>query len=166
MASWKERNDERLAEIYPLLASRVRALTYDMAERGIPILVTQGLRTAEEQGVLYAQGRTAPGRIVTKAPAGYSSHNFGLAVDVVPDDVQKLDNQPDWNVSHPAWKTMLDVALGYKLNEGALWRTFPDAPHLYLAELQDKPTDAMRLLLSEGGLPAVWDWVSSIINEV
>jgi len=44
--------------------------------------VIQGTRTYPEQDGLYAQGRTAPGKIVTNAPGGYSNHNFGVAFDV------------------------------------------------------------------------------------
>ena len=39
--------------------------------------VTQGLRTMVEQEALYAQGRTAPGAIVTNAQPGQSPHNPG-----------------------------------------------------------------------------------------
>jgi peptidoglycan L-alanyl-D-glutamate endopeptidase CwlK len=38
----------------------------------------------EEQAALYAKGRTAGGRIVTKARPGESFHNHGLAFDWVP----------------------------------------------------------------------------------
>jgi hypothetical protein len=38
----------------------------------------------EEQAALYSLGRSAPGRIVTKARAGESYHNYGLAFDWVP----------------------------------------------------------------------------------
>ena len=41
-----------------------------------------GNRTWEEQAKIYAQGRTAPGKIVTNAKPGYSNHNFGIAVDM------------------------------------------------------------------------------------
>ena len=58
--------------------------------------VTQGLRTYAEQDALYAQGRTVPGEIVTNAAAGYSWHNFGNAVDLVPEDI--TIGQPDWNL--------------------------------------------------------------------
>ena len=38
----------------------------------------------EEQTALYAIGRTSPGKVVTKARAGESYHNYGLAFDWVP----------------------------------------------------------------------------------
>ncbi len=41
------------------------------------------LRTFAEQNVLYAQGRTSPGAVVTNAQGGESYHNYGLAIDVV-----------------------------------------------------------------------------------
>jgi peptidoglycan L-alanyl-D-glutamate endopeptidase CwlK len=50
---------------------------------GVLLLVVQAKRTNEEQAVLYAKGRTAPGGKVTNARPGYSWHNFGRAYDVV-----------------------------------------------------------------------------------
>ncbi len=44
--------------------------------------VISGTRSYAEQAALYAQGRTAPGKVVTNARPGYSNHNFGIAVDV------------------------------------------------------------------------------------
>ena len=51
---------------------------------GLSCLVTCTRRTAGEQAALYAQGRTAPGRIVTWAKPGESLHEQGRALDVVP----------------------------------------------------------------------------------
>jgi peptidoglycan L-alanyl-D-glutamate endopeptidase CwlK len=36
----------------------------------------------QEQDALYAQGRNAPGKIVTYAKGGSSYHNYGLAFDI------------------------------------------------------------------------------------
>jgi peptidoglycan L-alanyl-D-glutamate endopeptidase CwlK len=47
-----------------------------------PIALVSGFRTLQEQDVLYAQGRTRPGKIVTNAIGGRSWHNFGRAFDV------------------------------------------------------------------------------------
>lgn len=40
-----------------------------------------GTRGLAEQEILYAQGRTAPGLIVTYAKGGFSPHNYGCASD-------------------------------------------------------------------------------------
>ncbi len=159
MADWSALNQRALAQVHPVLRERVSALIALRSETK-PILVTQGLRTYGEQAMLYAEGRTSPGPIVTHAQAGYSSHNFGLAVDVVP-SAQLLNPKPDWDPSHPDWIELLRDAAGFQLGEGAQFRSFPDRPHLYLAELKDTPTDSMRRLLSDAGLPAVWAWVDT-----
>jgi hypothetical protein len=50
---------------------------------GYHLAITSGFRSIQDQNVIYAQGRTTPGDIVTNAPGGRSLHNYGLAVDVV-----------------------------------------------------------------------------------
>lgn len=153
-------SEARLREVHPELARRVRQL--DLLIPEIDIQVTQGLRTWAEQDALYAQGRTAPGKIVTNARGGYSMHNFGLAADLVPEDV--TPGQPDWDATHPAWRKMLAAGAAVGLAEGAQWRTFPDMPHFYLAELPANPTDAMReAFLVEGRVDDVWREVASVI---
>ena len=159
--TWEERNEQRLSVIYPPLVHRVRNFLADMNRHGISVLVTAGLRTYAEQDALYAQGRTAPGPIVTRARAGYSSHNFGLAVDVAPDDVDTPGLQIDWDARQPEWKTLVFMVRCNRLNSGI---TFGDRPHIYLEELHDTPTQEMRDLLAAGGLPAVWTHVNAILG--
>ena len=98
---------ERLSQVAPELSRRIRQL--DAIAPGLDLQVTQGFRTWKDQDALYAKGRNGnAGPIVTDAPAGYSWHNYALAVDVVPEDV--LPGQPDWNLQHPAWKHIVAVA--------------------------------------------------------
>lgn len=68
-------------------------------ENNIDLLVTSTYRDYEAQNALYAQGRTAPGKIVTNARGGESYHNFRCAIDVVP----LIAGKPDWDGSHPVW---------------------------------------------------------------
>lgn len=58
---------------------------------GLPVRVTQGRRTLDEQLHLWQQGRKLvsgvwvvvdPARIVTKAKPGRSAHNYGMAFDI------------------------------------------------------------------------------------
>ena len=56
---------------------------------GVELLIYCTLRTNEAQAKLYAQGRTAPGKIVTNARPGQSAHNpmadgKAMAYDCVP----------------------------------------------------------------------------------
>ena len=163
----------RLLEVHSEVKRRVIQL--DALVPSVSMQISQGLRTWGQQEAIWQQGRTthgAPcvhdgvsrppgtcaqhplGLTVTNAKAGYSAHNFGYAVDVVPEDI--IPGQPDWNISHPAWKKILAAAPGCGLAEGAAWRTFPDNPHLYLQECPADPTDAMRALFTSGGMAKVW----------
>lgn len=142
-------SESKLAEVHPELARRVRLLASMLS---FPLVVTQGLRTWPQQDLLYQQGRTIPGKIVTKALAGHSMHNFGLAVDVAPTDGHGID----WNGKDEKWAEILAKAHSCKLAEGALWRTFPDEPHLYPLECPANPDDNVRYLFIGGGLQAVW----------
>jgi peptidoglycan LD-endopeptidase CwlK len=135
----------------------VRLLSDKCLANGIELRVTQGLRTWNQQDLLYAQGRTDPGKIVTEAPGGYSGHNFGYCADIVPADENFPVFTPDWDAMDSRWKQVLTMAKGANLAEGAEWRTFPDRPHLYLEELPSTPTNEMRYIYKEGGMPAVWN---------
>lgn len=143
-------SEARLQEVHPELARRIRRLAELLS---FPIRVTQGLRTWPQQDLLYAQGRTDPGKIVTNAPGGHSMHNFGLAVDLVP----YMNNTPDWNDKDKEWAEMLAKAPVVGLLEGAQWRTFPDEPHFYPEEVPANPDDNMRYAFNEGGIAAVWE---------
>jgi hypothetical protein len=77
-------NEQRFAQLCPSVATRGRAMVDLCAHAGLAVLVTQGLRTWQEQDQLYAKGRTVPpiGKafVVTNAKGGQSYHNFGLGV--------------------------------------------------------------------------------------
>jgi hypothetical protein len=75
-------------------------------DRGTYFLVVSGLRTAAEQDALYAQGRIAPGHIVTNSKGGLSMHNYGLAVAAVP----FLTGDPgalNWTENTPQFQAMV-----------------------------------------------------------
>ncbi len=142
----------RLSDLHPLLRGAGEQLLDRCAVEGVPLLVTQGLRTWEEQEALYAQGRSAPGRIVTLARGGHSYHNFGLAFDVVVLDAM---GKADWNPAHPGWQRAGAVGKSLGLEWGGDW-TKPDLPHFqYSGGLS---TERCRALYPRG-LAAVWQEV-------
>jgi peptidoglycan L-alanyl-D-glutamate endopeptidase CwlK len=72
---------------------RVLAWQEECEREGLEVLITCTWRSPAEQNELYAQGRTKPGDIVTRARGGQSDHNHrdpdtqrpaSLAVDFVP----------------------------------------------------------------------------------
>jgi peptidoglycan L-alanyl-D-glutamate endopeptidase CwlK len=139
----------RLQDLHPVLGSAGRMLLDRCAAAGLPLLITQGLRSWEEQDALYAQGRTTPGRIVTRARGGQSYHNFGLAFDVV---VLDSMGKADWNPAHPGWQRAGAIGKSLRLEWGGDW-TRKDLPHFqYSGGLT---TERCRALYP-GGLSAIW----------
>jgi len=139
---------DRLSLVQPTLAARTMQLEKDL---GFEIRVTQGKRSTAEQRAIWIQGRgdlasvnqlrsevgmppitDAQNKVVTHAPPGHSWHEYGLAVDVVP-----MTPVPDWNESHPTWKTIVAKARENGLLDGV---GFNDEPHLQPIELPVSPT--------------------------
>ena len=88
---------------------------------------TTGLRDLKEQALLYAQGRTAPGAIVTNAPAGESAHDWGCATDFAYFD-PSFSGQDFWNKAD--WDLYRDVVNEISgLTWGGTFQNFPDRPH-------------------------------------
>lgn len=152
----------RIEEVFPPLRDKISSLFTIMESSGIELRVVQALRSWPQQDALFAQGRTAPGAIVTNVRGGYSYHNFGLAVDIVPSQFD-LDQpyNPDWNSKHPVWQRMETAGMSLGLDSGAAWRTFPDAPHFQLTGKwpESAPSDEVRELFKSGGIEAVWNAV-------
>lgn len=83
MTATDTRTARVLATVVPEMREKVTALLARMKTLGYPMVATDGNRTTAEQQALYAQGRTKPGRIVTKADGvkRLSNHQGGRAVD-------------------------------------------------------------------------------------
>jgi peptidoglycan L-alanyl-D-glutamate endopeptidase CwlK len=120
----------RLRGCHPELKRRVRALIDALADEGITILITQGVRTVAQQQALYAQGRSKPGKIVTNCDGvrRLSNHQvradgYGYAVDVV----FRIEGEVTWE---GPWERLMDLAEAQGLTAGGRWATFPDRPHL------------------------------------
>lgn len=91
----------------------------------VKIIVVQGLRTFAESDALYAQGRTAPGPIVTKAGAGQSYHNYGLAFDFA-----MVTDGKDDNTVGPNWLKVVSIMESHGMTWGGHFpEGFHDDPH-------------------------------------
>lgn len=90
------------------------------------------LRTFAEQNELYAQGRTKPGHIVTKAKGGLSMHNYGLAIDIVliiDGKTASWDVKGDFDGDGKSdWMECVTIFKQYGWEWGGDWK-FYDAPH-------------------------------------
>ncbi len=153
-------SEARLGVVHPMLREKIQRLAYLLALENINIRVAQGLRTWAVQALLYAQGRTAPGKIVTNGRPGQSWHNFGLAVDVVPDSALAAPGvfEPDWDETHPAWQRIVAIGESLGLTSGAHFRTIKDFPHLQLTgKFPASPPDDVRGIFLASGIQGVWD---------
>lgn len=96
------------------------------------------LRTFAEQDALYAQGRSKPGAIVTKAKGGQSYHNYGLAIDIVllidtdkngSFETASWDEKTDFDKDGKSdWMEIVGVFKRFGYEWGGDWK-FVDAPH-------------------------------------
>ncbi|HUH73690.1 MAG TPA: M15 family metallopeptidase, partial [Chitinophagales bacterium] len=138
-------SDKRIQSLHPAIRMQATSFIKEANENsdGTLIRVAQGYRTYAEQDRLYAQGRTAPGSVVTKAKGGFSNHNFGLAFDIVGITNGKMDYDLDWESL-----SKLGKSKGFEW--GGDWN-FKDMPHFEnmfgngLKELRAFPKDGNGL---------------------
>lgn len=124
-----KKSQKRILTLHPALQVRAFELIKRAYKAGYGILITQALRTIEEQEKLYAQGRTTPGPIVTWVRRSY--HNFGLAFDfsILTDDGTDID----WDDNNPGYMTVVELGEGLGLESGSRWQPSQrDIPHFQL----------------------------------
>jgi len=118
-------NSRDLNDLLPEVKRRVENFVEACKANGIDLLVTSTYRDNESQDALYAQGRTAAGKIVTNARAGDSFHNHRCAVDVVP----LVSGKPDWDGSHPVWAEVGRLGQENGLEWAGNWVHFKELAH-------------------------------------
>lgn len=77
-------NSRSLSDLNPRVAALCSEFINRCKAEGIDIIITSTYRDKESQDALYAQGRTAPGKIVTNAKGGQSFHQWKIAFDFAP----------------------------------------------------------------------------------
>lgn len=118
-------NSRDIGELLPPVQVRVQRFIDLCHEHGIDLLITSTYRDNESQDALYAQGRTKPGKIVTKAKGGQSWHNYRCAVDVVP----LLNGKPNWNTKDPVWQKIGQLGKEAGLEWAGDWTKFKEMAH-------------------------------------
>ncbi|OPH47583.1 hypothetical protein BC351_10345 [Paenibacillus ferrarius] len=122
------KSEARISKLNPIVAQGARQLIIAAFNEGINIVIVQGLRTFEEQAALYAQGRTTSGPIITNAKAGFSYHNYGIAIDfaLLADDGYNVL----WTVNSK-WRRVAEIGKSLGFSWGGDWTgTLIDNPHL------------------------------------
>jgi len=112
--------------LHPSTRAKALKLMAACGEKGLNVLLYDTRRTRAEQNRLFAQGRTAPGRIVTNASGDsmLSMHMWSIAVDF-------CKNVRGQEFSDAGFFTQVgELAESFGLEWGGRWRSFPDRPHL------------------------------------
>lgn len=134
-------------ELHPTVESKKNQLLEEAAGINIDVVITDDVRSIEEQDALYAEGRTTSGDIVTNTRGGESYHNYGMAIDYA----LRLENgEISWDTEYDGnnngesdWIEVADLAKELGFDWGGDWSNFPDYPHLQIdfglsiSQLQD-----------------------------
>jgi len=148
--------DERSAKNVATLHTKVQQLFRNWIlecqilakAHGYEYKAISGNRTWEEQAKIYAQGRTAPGKIVTNAKPGFSNHNYGIAVDMgVFRDGKYLDGSKP-SEAEAFHRKAATVAEKYGIEWGGSWKSFKDYPHFEYKT--GKTISQLRQIVLEG----------------
>ena len=121
-------NSRSISDLLPQVQPLANAFIEKCKAAGIEVLITSTYRDKESQAALFAQGRTAPGKIVTNARAGQSFHNYRVAFDIVPLRAGK----PVWGTANEdavLWKKCGAIGVECGLEWAGNWRTFKEFPH-------------------------------------
>lgn len=129
----------KLEDLRPDVREKAEKFLEIAKNMGIEVLITCTYRSKEEQAILYAQGRTSPGKIVTNALPGQSKHNnvepdgqypASLAFDIVP----IIGGKPQWDSSNPVWKVLGGIGKSVGLNWAGEWKRFKEYPHFEVSK--------------------------------
>ncbi len=107
----------------PGFRARVMEFMSDAAKAGHPLKVLETYRSQARQSTLYAQGRTAPGKVVTQLRT-VGVHGYGLAADLG----LLQGSTIDWTGEHYAFFQALCAK--HKMISGIDWGT-PHARHTF-----------------------------------
>lgn len=134
----KNKSAPRLTGLHPVVLAAANALIECCYTCGVPVQITQGLRTIAEQDALYAQGRTKPGPVVTNARGGQSYHNYGLAIDfalLLPNGSSvSWDMARDGDNDQAAdWLEVVQQAKRLGFEWGGDWTSLKDYPHFQMS---------------------------------
>jgi peptidoglycan L-alanyl-D-glutamate endopeptidase CwlK len=129
----------KTSELHPVLVRRI-ALVHDaMRAAGMPMRITDGVRTAEMQAALYQIGRSKPGTIVTNADGvkvkskhqPHEDDGYGHAVD----SAFVVGNSVTWDVPDSWWEAYGALCRAVGLRWGIKIGTWIDRPHAELPQV-------------------------------
>lgn len=148
-------NDIRIdrTKLHPYLDYLMNNMIKYCNKENIYIIVTEGFRTVEYQDALFAQGRTKPGRIVTKARGKefQSQHQWGIAFDIA---IKNPGHTYDYNYINRVAQIAKEhcKSLGW----GGDWNDFPDNLHFYLKKYGSTTYDLKKQYATPDAFAKTW----------
>ena len=122
LRKFSERSKAKLQGVDPRL---VKVAEIALQRSPFDFGITEGLRTAERQKQLVAEG---------KSQTLKSRHLLGRAIDFV----VYINGKPNWDLANyeKVAQVFLEVGkeLGIELEAGAFWKSFKDGPHIQLKD--------------------------------
>jgi len=102
------------------------ALIARCCEAGVPVMIIETRRTAEEQRRKIAQGVSW---------VEHSKHEDGLAIDICPYQTYQIWGAAklDWNAGDPVWQTVGRIGEALGLRWGGRWKQ-RDMGHFEMAD--------------------------------
>lgn len=139
-------------KLHPELQVCVNKFLAECKKQGLNVLVTETLRTLEEQEELYAQGRTKPGKIVTNCKGFESPHCWGVSFDFCRNEKGREYDNTDgfFEFVGEIAKTIFD-GTEYDLFWGGDFKSFVDKPHIEM--IKYLPNNSTKWLIDTYGTP-------------
>lgn len=132
-------SSRRIQDLHPELKPLCMKFLQRCTDINVRAFITTTYRSNQEQGALYAQGRSKSGPIVTHADAGQSKHNFMIngspAAKAFDFAIYNDDNSVNWDAESEPWQKAIQVGRDLGLECGADWNPPKrDCPHMQLRE--------------------------------
>jgi len=116
-------NSRDIKDLHPKVKAMAEKFLSECKAAGLNVNIYSTYRDHESQNDLYAQGRTKPGKVVTKAKGGDSFHNWKVAFDSAP----VVNGSIPWNDAK-LFEKMGAIGESVGLEWGGRWK-FKDMPH-------------------------------------
>jgi len=137
-----------IEKLHPVVRAKAERLVELCATADLPVKITETLRTQAEQEALYAQGRSAPGKIVTNARGdGYlSPHQWGVAFDVC-----RNVKGREYENNDRFFEKVGAIGKTLGLFWGGDFRSYKDSPHF--EDIDFMPGNSTAMLKRQYGTP-------------
>lgn len=139
------RSEGNIITLIPKAQTEARKFLKLCSDTGKDVRIISGTRTYNEQDGIYAQGRTKPGLVVSRAKGGQSNHNFGIAWDI------GIFNNGTYSTNDSEYIALAEIILPQinTLEWGGNWHSLKDNPHYQLKAVSENVA-AIRALFEKG----------------